>query len=59
MEHAACTCGHTVFVSPGIHFKFRTGMHLDFCVPIAAYRDLNGTQLGEDYRIVTKLASKF
>ncbi len=51
--------GHVIYLSPGIHFKFRKGMHLDFCVPIPVYRDLNGTQLSEDYGVVVKLAMKF
>ena len=53
------TGGHMVYLTPGIHFKFCKKMHLDLCAPIAMYRDLNGTQLCEDYRIVTKLALKF
>lgn len=53
------TGGHTIYLSPGVHFKFHKGMHFDVCVPIPVYRDLNGTQLSEDYRIVAKLAMKF
>jgi len=51
--------GHVIYLSPEIHFKFRKGMHLDLCVPISVYRDLNGTQLSEDYRVVVKLAMTF
>lgn len=51
--------GHVIYLSPGIHFKFRKGMHLDLCVPIPVYRDLNGTQLSEDYGVVVKLAMTF
>lgn len=53
------TGGHTVYLTPGVHFKFYKGMHFDVCVPIPVYRDLNGTQLSEDYRIVAKLAMTF
>ncbi len=51
--------GHMVFLSPGVHFKFYKGMHFDLGVPITVYRDLNGTQLAEDYRVVAKLVMKF
>ena len=51
--------GHIIYLSPGVHFKFNKGMHFDVCVPVPVYRDLNGTQLSEDYRVVTKLAIKF
>jgi hypothetical protein len=34
-------------------------MHFDIGVPVPVHRDLNGTQLSEDYRIVGKLAMKF
>ncbi len=53
------TGGHVIYLSPGVHFKFRKGMHVDVCVPIPVYRDLNGTQLSEEYRMVAKLAMKF
>jgi hypothetical protein len=53
------TGGHVIYLSPGVHFKFRKGMHFDMCVPIPIYRDLNGTQLSEEYRMVAKLAMKF
>jgi len=51
--------GHTVYLTPGLHFKLHKGMHLDFGVPVPVYRDLNGTQLSEDFRVVAKLAMKF
>lgn len=53
------TGGHIVYLSPGIHFKFHEGMHFDLCVPVPIYRDLNGMQLSEDYRVVAKRAMKF
>ncbi len=51
--------GHTLFLSPGVHFKIRKGMHFGLCVPMTVYRDLNGEQLSEDYRVVAKFAVKF
>lgn len=53
------TGGHMVFITPEVHFKLYKGIHLDVGVPITVYRDLNGEQLAEDYRVVTKLAMKF
>ncbi len=53
------TGGHIIYLSPGVHIKFHRGMHFDIGVPMPVYRDLNGTQLSEDYRIVAKLALKF
>ena len=53
------TGGQIIYLTPGIHFKFYRGMHCDVGMPIPVYRDLNGPQLSEDYRIITKLAIKF
>ncbi len=53
------TGGHVVYLTPGVHFKLKKGIHVGLCTPIPVYRDLNGTQLSEDYRIVAKLAMKF
>jgi len=46
-------------LTPGVHFKINKAMHLGLCTPIAVYRDLNGQQLCEDYRVVAKLAVTF
>ncbi len=51
--------GHLLFLSPGLHFKFYKGMHMGLCVPLTVYRDLNGEQLSEDFRVIGKLALKF
>jgi len=51
--------GHVIFLTPEIHCKLCKGVHLDMGVPVAVYRDVNGTQLSEDFRVVTKLAMKF
>lgn len=53
------TGGHMVYLTPGVHFKFHKGMHFDVGMPIPVYRDLNGIQFSEDYRVVAKLALKF
>ena len=53
------TGGHTVFLSPQIHWKFSKSMHLDLCVPIPVYHDLNGPQLGIESMVVAKFAWKF
>ncbi len=51
--------GHMLFLTPGVHVKIRKGMHFGLCVPMAVYRDLNGIQPSEDYRVVAKFAVKF
>jgi hypothetical protein len=53
------TGGHVVYLTPGLHLKFNRQMHLGLGVPIPVYRDLNGEQLSEGFRVVTKLALKF
>jgi hypothetical protein len=53
------TGGHTVFITPEVHFKFSKKIYLDFGVPVTVYRDLNGEQLSEDYRLVSKLNLEF
>ncbi len=51
--------GHVVYITPGVHVKFNKKIHFDVGVALPAYRDLNGKQVSEDYRLVTKLACKF
>ncbi len=51
--------GHSIFITPGIHYKIKKGMHFGLAIPFTAYRDLNGEQPSEDYRIVAKFAMKF
>ncbi len=51
--------GHMLYVTPGVHYKFYKKMHCDIGVAIPVYRDLNGTQPSEDYRVIAKLALKF
>ncbi|MCK5070594.1 MAG: transporter [Desulfocapsa sp.] len=53
------TGGHTVFLSPQVHFKFAKNMHLGLCAPIAVYHDLNGPQLGYETSVIAKLSMKF
>ncbi len=51
--------GHTIHLTPGMNFKFNKSLHFTFGVPTIVYRDLNGRQLSEDYRISSKLVYKF
>ncbi len=51
--------GHMFFLTPGFHLKIRKGMHFGLCTPVTIYRDLNGIQPAEDYRVVAKFAMKF
>lgn len=53
------TGGHAIFITPGMNIKFTPDMHLSLGVPIAGYRDLNGRQLSEDYRVSTKFVYVF
>ena len=63
------TGGHTIFLTPGIHWKITGNSHLSLGVPVVIYRDLNGYSavpernsrygLGEDYQIVTRLGFSF
>jgi hypothetical protein len=53
------TGGHVVYVTPGVHFKFYKKMHFDVGVPVPVYRNLNGKQLSEDFRVIGKLALRF
>lgn len=59
------TGGHTVYLTPGIHFKFGKGLNAGLAVPIVAYRDLNANEdadqysIGEDFRVVFKLGASF
>ncbi|PIE72391.1 MAG: hypothetical protein CSA20_07965 [Deltaproteobacteria bacterium] len=50
------TGGHTLYLTPEINVKFGHGIVFGLSAPIAAYHDLNGTQVGNDYRIAAKLA---
>lgn len=68
-SEAKSTGGHTIFITPGIHWKMTEKCHLSVGVPIVAYRFLNGFSaapdrnsrygLGEDYQIVTRLGFSF
>ncbi len=51
--------GHCLFITPGIHYKIMKGMHVGLALPVTVYRDLNGEQPSEDYRVVAKFAMKF
>jgi hypothetical protein len=51
--------GHTIHLTPAINIKFTRALHFSLGVPVTAYRDLNGRQLSEDYRISSKMVYKF
>jgi hypothetical protein len=50
------TGGTIAYVTPGVHVKFTSKVHFDLGVAVPVYRDLNGTQLSEDYCIIGKLS---
>ena len=61
--------GHTIFITPGVHWKITGNSHLALGVPIVVYRDLNGYAstptrnsrfgIGEDYQIVSRIGISF
>ena len=63
------TGGHTIYITPGIHWKISDNSHLSLGVPVVVYRNLNGYSatpdrasrygLGEDYQVVTRLGFVF
>jgi hypothetical protein len=68
-ESAVNTGGHTIYLTPGLHWKINRKLHLSMGVPIVVYRDINGESstpegkslygLSEDYRFVTKMVYNF
>lgn len=68
-EIAKSTGGHTIYITPGIHWKMAEKCHLSLGVPVVVYRDLNGYSanpdrnsrygLGEDFQVVTRLGFSF
>ena len=63
------TGGHTVFITPGVHWKITDCAHFSVGVPVVVYRRLNGYSatpdrnsrygLGEEYQIVTRIGFTF
>ncbi|WP_291326166.1 transporter [Desulfovibrio sp. UCD-KL4C] len=63
------TGGHTIFITPGVHWKITDRLNLAVGVPVVVYRDLNGYSstpdansrygLGEDFQVVTRLGFCF
>lgn len=63
------TGGHTIFVTPGVHWKIADMVNLSVGVPVVVYRDLNGSSatpeknsrygLGEEFQVVTRLGFCF
>lgn len=66
---ADATGGHTIFITPGVHWKITDSSHFSVGVPLVVYRDLNGYSaapernsrfgLGEDYQVVTRIGFSF
>jgi hypothetical protein len=52
------TGGFISYVTPGAHLKCSSKASFDFGVAVPVYRDLNGSQLSEDYRIIGKMTFK-
>lgn len=63
------TGGHTIYLTPGIHWKITDKCHFSIGTPIVFYRDLNGQPgtpartskfgLGEDFQVVSRLGFSF
>lgn len=61
--------GHTIYITPGVHWKMSKNSNLSVGVPLVVYRYINGYSsspernsrygLGEDYQIVTRLGFTF
>ncbi|MCJ2164882.1 MULTISPECIES: transporter [unclassified Pseudodesulfovibrio] len=61
--------GHTIFITPGVHWKMTESSHLSVGVPLVVYRDLNGYSatpernsrygIGEDFQVVTRIGISF
>lgn len=61
--------GHTIYITPGVHWKISENSNFSVGVPLVVYRNLNGYSaspernsrygLGEDYQIVTRLGFTF
>ncbi len=68
-ELSRASGGHTVFITPGIHWKMAEKCHFSMGVPLVIFRDLNGYSatpdrnsrfgLGEEFQVVTRLAFSF
>lgn len=68
-EPTCNTGGHTVYVTPGVHWKITDSMHFSVATPLVVYRRINGeTELverfskygiSEDYQVVTRLGFTF
>lgn len=59
-KEVANSGGTQSYITPAIHFMMPgTKHHFDIGFPITIYRNLNGPQLSEDYRIIVKLALVF
>ncbi|WP_147820213.1 transporter [Salidesulfovibrio onnuriiensis] len=63
------TGGHTIYLTPGVHWKISDKCHFSIGTPFVVYRDLNGEAatperaskycLGEDFQVVSRLGFSF
>lgn len=51
--------GNIIYLTPGVHLKMTKKAHLALVAAVPVWRDLNGTQVSEDYKLEAKLAMKF
>ncbi|MEF2232135.1 MAG: transporter [Pseudodesulfovibrio sp.] len=61
--------GHTIYITPGVHWKITDSAHFSVGVPVVVYRYLNGYSatpdrnsrygLGEDFQVVTRIGFSF
>ncbi|RWU06756.1 transporter [Pseudodesulfovibrio sp. S3] len=66
---AESTGGHTIYITPGVHWKMTESSHFSVGVPVVVYRYLNGYSatpernsrfgLGEDFQVVTRIGFSF
>ena len=53
------TGGHTVFISPDLFFVARPNLSLEFSIQIPMFQNLNGSQLGTDFRAVAGIRYQY
>lgn len=58
-QSIASSGGDTIFIMPGVHFKFKPSFDMSFGYAYPIYRDLNSGGLGEPYRIYARFGYNF
>jgi hypothetical protein len=51
--------GHTIYIAPGMQVNFAEHWVAEFSYQHAVYHDLNGVQLGEDYKVFGSIVYLF